>query len=95
MEYFASQDHRLFPEWGQLPARSDIALPPTGVEPKDAALQVFLEQLQYARARGPHPEWPKISKAIQDAIQLSLTCQKSSRDALDQAQNAIEAVLGN
>lgn len=93
LEYFASQDDRLFPEWGQLPARSDIDLPPTGVGPKDAALQVFLEQLQYARARGPHPEWPKISKAIQDAIQLSLTGQKSSKDALDQAQASIEAVL--
>ncbi len=95
IEYFASQDDRLFPEWGQLPARSDIALPPTGVAPKDAALQVFLEQLQYARARGPHPEWPKISKAIQDAIQSSLTGQMSSRDALDQAQSKIEAVLAN
>ena len=95
IEYFASQDDRLFPEFGQLPARSDIALPPTGVAPKDAALQVFLEQLQYAQARGPHPEWPKISKAIQDAIQLSLTGQMSSADALNQAQATIDAVLGN
>lgn len=55
IEYFASQDDRLFPEFGQLPARSDIALPATGIAPKDAALQVFLEQLHYAQARGPHP----------------------------------------
>lgn len=94
LEYFASQDDRLFPDFGQLPARSDIALPPTGVAPKDAALQVFLEQLQYAQARGPHPEWPKISKAIQDAIQLALTGQKTSQEALDQAQASIDAVLG-
>ncbi len=93
LEYFASQDDRLFPEFGQLPARSDIALPPTGVAPKDAALEVFLEQLQYARARGPHPEWPKISKAIQDALQLALTGQMSSADALDQAQTKIDAIL--
>lgn len=93
LEYFASQDDRLFPDFGQLPARSDIPLPPTGVAPKDAALQVFLEQLQYAQARGPHPDWPKISKAIQDAIQLSLTGQKTSQEALDQAQVSIDAVL--
>ncbi|PRY76561.1 multiple sugar transport system substrate-binding protein [Yoonia maritima] len=93
LEYFASQDDRLFPEFGQLPARSDIELPPTGVAPKDAALQVFLEQLQYAQARGPHPEWPKISKAIQDAIQLALTGQMTSVDALNQAQASIDAIL--
>lgn len=93
LEYFASQDDRLFPEFGQLPARSDIALPPTGVAPKDAALIVFLEQLQYAQARGPHPDWPQISKAIQDAIQLSLTGQLSSQEALDQAQATIDAIL--
>lgn len=95
IEYFASQDDRLFPEFGQLPARSDIALPATGIAPKDAALQVFLEQLQYAQARGPHPEWPKISKAIQDAIQLALTGQKSSAEALDQARASIDAILAN
>lgn len=95
LEYFASQDHRLFPEWGQLPARSDIELPETGVALKDAALEVFVEQLQYAQARGPHPEWPKISKAIQDAIQGTLTGQMSAKDALDQAAATISGVLGS
>ncbi|TYC55747.1 sugar ABC transporter substrate-binding protein [Rhodobacterales bacterium] len=93
LEYFASQDDRLFPDFGQLPARSDIELPPTGNAPKDAALQVFLEQLKYAQPRGPHPEWPKVSKAIQDAIQLSLTGQKSTQEALDDAQARIDAAL--
>ncbi|GLQ56353.1 ABC transporter substrate-binding protein [Devosia nitrariae] len=94
LEYFASQDHRLFPEWGQLPARSDIELPETGEPLKDAALKVFLEQLQYAQPRGPHPEWPKISKAIQDAIQATLTGQMSAQDALDNAQATIDGILG-
>ncbi|HLP71138.1 MAG TPA: sugar ABC transporter substrate-binding protein, partial [Rhizobium sp.] len=65
-----------------------------GNEKKDAALKVFQEQLQFAKARGPHPEWPKISKAIQDAIQAALTGQMSSKDALDQAAEKIKAVLG-
>lgn len=94
LEYFASQDDRLFPEFGQLPARSDIALPETGEPLKDAALKVFQEQLQYAQARGPHPEWPKISKAIQDAIQSALTGQQEPQAALDQAAATIKGILG-
>lgn len=95
LEYFASQDHRLFPEWGQLPARSDVELPETGEPLKDAALKVFLEQLNYAQARGPHPEWPRISKAIQDAIQSALTGQATTQAALDQAASTIQGILGN
>lgn len=94
LEYYVSQDHRLFPEFGNIPARSDIELPETGIAEKDAALQVFLEQLQYAQPRGPHPEWQKISKAIYDAMQQALTGQMSSQDALDQAQATIDGILG-
>jgi multiple sugar transport system substrate-binding protein len=94
LEYFAAQDGRIFEEFGNLPARSDIELPVTGVALKDAALVVFQEQLQYAQPRGPHPEWQKISKAIYDAMQAALTGQMSSKDALDQAQATIKGILG-
>ncbi|OHV78781.1 sugar ABC transporter substrate-binding protein [Ensifer sp. LCM 4579] len=94
LEYFVSQDKRMFKDFGQLPARSDIAIPSTGEPLKDAALKVFLEQLKYAKPRGPHPQWPKISKAIQDAIQAALTGQMSSKDALEQAAEKIKGVLG-
>ncbi|MBB3310302.1 multiple sugar transport system substrate-binding protein [Rhizobium sp. BK196] len=94
LEYFASQDDKMFKNFGQLPARSDISIPETGQPLKDAALKVFLEQLKYAKPRGPHPQWPKISKAIQDAIQAALTGQMSAKDALDQAADKIKAVLG-
>ena len=94
LEYFASQDDKMFKNFGQLPARSDIAVPPTGDAKKDAALKVFLEQLKFAKARGPHPEWPKISKAIQDAIQSTLTGQATAKDALDTAAATIKGILG-
>ncbi|APO78750.1 sugar ABC transporter substrate-binding protein (plasmid) [Rhizobium etli 8C-3] len=94
LEYFASQDDKLFKNYGQLPARSDITIPQTGEKLKDDALKVFLEQLKYAKPRGPHPQWPKISKAIQDAIQAALTGQMSAKEALDQAADKIKAVLG-
>lgn len=94
LEYFASQDNRIFAEFGNIPARSDIELPVTGVALKDAALKVFLDQLQYAQPRGPHPEWQKISKAIYDAMQAALTGQMSAKDALDQAQATIKGIVG-
>jgi multiple sugar transport system substrate-binding protein len=92
LEYFVSQENRIFEEFGNLPARGDIALPVTGIEKKDAALKVFQEQLQYAQPRGPHPEWQKISKAIYDAEQQALTGQMSSTDALNQAQTIIDDI---
>ena len=94
LEYFAAQDHRIFEEFGNIPARSDIALPVTGDAHKDAALKVFQEQLQFAKPRGPHPEWQKISKAIYDAMQAALTGQMSAKDALDQAQATIKGIVG-
>jgi multiple sugar transport system substrate-binding protein len=94
LEYFASQDKRMFPDFGQLPARSDIAIPETGKPLKDAALKVFIEELKYAKPRGPHPQWPKISKAIQDGIQAALTGQMSAQEALDQAAKKIKLILG-
>jgi len=94
LEFFASQDDKMFKNYGQLPARSDITIPETGNKLKDEALKVFIEQLKYAKPRGPNPQWPKISKAIQDAIQAALTGQMSPKDALDQAADKIKAVLG-
>ena len=94
LEYFADQDHRIFEEFGNIPARSDISLPVTGVALKDAALKVFQEQLQFAQPRGPHPEWQKISKAIYDAMQQTLTGQMTATDALAQAQATIKGITG-
>ncbi|GLQ08795.1 ABC transporter substrate-binding protein [Devosia yakushimensis] len=94
LEYFASQDNRIFEEFGSIPPRSDIPLPETGIALKDAALKVFQEQLQYAQPRGPHPEWQKISKAIYDAMQKALTGQMPAKDALDEAQATIKGIVG-
>jgi multiple sugar transport system substrate-binding protein len=94
LEYFVSQDDKMFKNFGQLPARSDIAIPPTGNQLKDDALKVFVEQLKYAQPRGPSPNWAKISKAIQGAIQAALTGQMTPKDALDQAAEKIQAIQG-
>ncbi len=93
LEYFVQQEDRIFPEFGNLPARGDIDLPVTGEAKKDAALVVFQDQLQYAQPRGPHPEWQKISKAIYDAEQQALTGQMPAMDALNQAQTTIDTIF--
>ncbi|CAD7037140.1 sugar ABC transporter substrate-binding protein [Pseudorhizobium endolithicum] len=94
LEFFASRDSTMYQDFGQLPARSDLPVPPTGDANKDAALATFVEQLKYAQPRGPSPEWPKISKAIQDAIQAALTGQLSPQAALDQAAEKIKSIEG-
>jgi len=93
LEWFTSQDDRMFRDYSLLSPRSDLAFPASGDAAKDAVLATFLEQLKYAKPRGPHPEWPKISKAIYDAIQSALTGQASAKEALDQAAEKINAVL--
>ncbi len=93
LEYMVSQDSRLFPEFGYLPTRSDVDLPLSGIEKKDAALAVFQEQLKYAQPRGPHPEWQKISKAIYDAMQAALTGQATPDEALSTAQTTIDGII--
>lgn len=94
LEFFAAQDKDMYARFGQLPARKDIAIAATGDAKKDAALKVFLDQMQYSQPRGPHPEWAKISKAIQDAIQQALTGAASPKDALDKAAATIKGITG-
>jgi multiple sugar transport system substrate-binding protein len=93
LEYFVQQDHRLVEEFGRVAPRTDLEIPGTGSEKKDAALATFQEQMQYAQPRGPHPEWQKISKAIYESMQSALTGQVSPGDALSQAQATIDGIL--
>ena len=80
---------RVWNEFGYLPASK--------VEVKDPKYPeiyaVFEESMKYARNRGPHPQWPRISKAIQTAIQSTLTGQATPEDALTAAQTSIDKVL--
>lgn len=76
----------------RIPPRADVANEP-GKWTEDPSLKVFIEQLEYAQPRGPHPEWPSISEAIQIAIQTALTGQASPQDALDAAAAEIENFL--
>jgi multiple sugar transport system substrate-binding protein len=47
----------------------------------DKIMQSFMEQIRYSVARGPHPKWPELSTAVQEAIQETLTNIKSPAKA--------------
>ena len=75
---------------GRLAPRSDV----TVQDPKwPQAYSTYREQLQSARARGPHPQWPEISRAIQTAMQEALTGAKPADVALAEAAKKIQPIL--
>jgi multiple sugar transport system substrate-binding protein len=57
------------------------------------AYAVFREQVKYAVQRGPHPDWPEISKPIQTAIQESLTGSKPPAQAMKEAAAKVNPIL--
>ncbi|WP_119066369.1 ABC transporter substrate-binding protein [Aggregatilinea lenta] len=77
---------------GFLPSR---ALPEEMTESwsSDPYMSVFMDQIQYARARGPLPNWPEISEVIQLMLQEALTGQVSVDDAVTNAASQIAPML--
>jgi multiple sugar transport system substrate-binding protein len=91
IEFLYDNMDRVWNDFGYLPA-SEVEV----TDPKyPEAYAVFAESMKYARNRGPEPEWPAISGAIQTAIQSTLTGQATAEEALAQAQAEIDDVLGN
>ncbi|GAB4573432.1 MAG: extracellular solute-binding protein [Anaerolineae bacterium] len=54
---------------------------------------IYLEQLQTARARTPHPAWTQIEDVLSQAGQLILRGEMSAQEALDAAAEEIDALL--
>ena len=57
------------------------------------AFAAYSEQMKVARARGPHPRWPDLSRPVQTAIQQALSGQASAEAALRTAAAAIRPIL--
>jgi len=79
-------------EFGYIPSRKDIAESNDKIT-KDPIMSVFLDELQYAMPRGPHPKWPQISDAMSTALQESFTNTKTPEQAAKDAQVKIDAIL--
>lgn len=90
IDWFHSRDNQLWNRFGYIPGFQVDFQPERFAD----AYAVFAEQIKYARVRGPEPQWPKISKAIQTAIQDSLTGQTDPTTALKTAAATISTVLG-
>jgi multiple sugar transport system substrate-binding protein len=75
---------------GRLPPRSDVKVE-NPVWPQ--AYGVFAEQMKYARVRGPHPNWPELSRPIQVAIQEAISGKASPEEALKKAAASVQPIL--
>lgn len=89
---FMSEQTQMAMAWqgGRLPPSPNV----TVANPQfPAAYAVFKKQMEFARPRGPHPEWPQISAALQTAIQESLTGRAKPAQALEKASKVITPLL--
>lgn len=85
----SSEAQKTMAEVGVMPVLSslqgDPALP--------AQFNIFMEQLQTAQARVPHPNWPQMDEAANQAYQRILRGDQGVQEALDQAAEEINALL--
>ncbi len=89
---FMSDPKILIGGWknGRLAPRTDAAV----TNPEwPQAYAVYREQLLSARARGPHPQWPELSRAMATAIQEAITGTKPTDQALKEAADKIKPIL--
>ena len=57
------------------------------------AYATYRAEMAYARPRGPHPQWPDISRPMQTALQQAITGAKPPADALKEAAAKIKPIL--
>lgn len=93
LEYAVSGDTCLYMmhQMGYISSDSTIA---EGQFEGDEVYQVFVDQMQYAQARGPLPEWPEISDAISLAFNKVITGDSEPEQAAEEAQATIDRIMG-
>lgn len=60
----------------------------------DAVMDVFTDELNYAKARGPLAEWPEVSNAISLSFNQVMTGEAEPADAAATAQATIDGIVG-
>jgi multiple sugar transport system substrate-binding protein len=75
---------------GQVPVRTDVVEQATKEQPYFA---IFFEQLKTAKARLPHPNWPKIEDLLTSTGQAILRAEKSAKEALDELAPKVDSLL--
>lgn len=85
----SEESQRLMAEVGVVPTLASLAGDPALPDYFD----VFMEQLETAQARVPHPSWGDMDTAINEAFQRMLQGSQTPQEALDQAADEINALL--
>ncbi|MFA9462687.1 MAG: extracellular solute-binding protein [Velocimicrobium sp.] len=92
LQYVTQEDNviKLMSEFGYISAIQSIADTQFSDDP---IYTKFTEELQYAKPRGPHANWPEISDAISLAFNEVITGTASAADAGKEAQDKIDAII--
>ncbi len=81
-------------EWavtaGKIPTRQDATADYTY---EQEGFQVFVDEMNFAQARGPHAEWPTISEAVYTASQSVFVDGTAPADALAAAMEKITPIV--
>lgn len=77
-------------EVGQVPVRTDVIDEAVQKQPYFA---LFFEQLKTAKARLPHPNWPRIEDLLTSTGQAILRGEKSAQEALDELAPQVDELL--
>lgn len=93
LKYATSRDTCLYmmEKMGYISSDSTIAEGQFGDDPVYA---VFVDEMKYAGARGPRPDWPEISDAISLAFNEVMTGASTPEKAAAKAQATIDAIMG-
>ena len=75
---------------GQMTIRTDLKKRMVRIHPY---YSVFLEQLKTARARTPHPQWPRIDQTLESYVARAIKGELTVRQALTQAAREIDRLL--
>jgi multiple sugar transport system substrate-binding protein len=90
VEYLLSEEAQLkMAERGVIPTLRSVRENPDLPE----YFGVFLDQLETAQARVPHPAWGDMDTAINNAFQRMLRGEQTPQEALDQAAEEIDGLL--
>lgn len=90
VEYLMSEEAQLMmAQVGVIPTLSSLV----GNEELPEYFEVFMNQLETAQARVPHPNWGDMDGAINNAFQRILNGDQTVQESLDQAADEINSLL--
>lgn len=77
-------------DFGFIASRQDVA---ESQFQGDDVMQIFIKEMEYTKARGPHERWPEISDAISLAFNEAITETSTPEEAAAKAQATIDSIV--